>query len=275
MSQTILITGASSGIGKAAAHHFAAQGWNVIASMRQPEKEQELGQVPNIRLARLDVQDPATVAAAIAAGIAQFGAIDVLLNNAGFGQYGAFEAIAPAQIQAQFDVNVFGVMNTVRAILPHFRQRRAGLIINVSSGIGRFTLPMLSMYAASKFALEGFSEGLSYELLPLNIGVKIIEPGGVATAFHTRSNELFAANGGLTDYDAYAATAFGVLGAMGQARLSTAEEVAAVIYGAATDGTNTLRYVIAPDIQALFDARTNLPDQEYVNFMRKKFGLEA
>lgn len=267
----MLITGASSGIGKAAAKHFAALGWNVIASMRQPAKEQELTYLPNVLVVELDVQQPDTIHAAMAAGIKAFQHIDVLINNAGYGQNGIFEAITPAQVQEQFDVNVFGVMNTTRAILPHFRARRAGLIINVSSGAGRFTLPLLSLYAASKFALEGFTEALAYELLHLNIRVKIVEPGGASTGFIQAAEEKFAYDPALTDYAEYNTAVAGVFAGLAGAKLSTPEEVAAKIYQAATDPADTLRYVIGEDIQAMLEARASLSDQEYVAYMRQNF----
>lgn len=180
MTKTILITGTSSGLGKATARLFAHEGWNVVATMRRPEEERELVQLPNVLVTRLDVQDRVSITTAIEAAIARFGQIDALLNNAGFGLFGLFEATPPEKVAEQFNVNVFGVMDVTRALLPHFRQNKGGLILNISSGAGVFTLPMLSLYCASKFALEGFSEALSYELASQNIVVKIIEPGGIA-----------------------------------------------------------------------------------------------
>ena len=131
--KTILITGTSSGIGKATAKKFAAAGWNVIATMRAPEKEEELSAIKNIFLTKLDVQDKESIAAAIASGIEKFGSIDAIVNNAGFGVLGAFEKSTSEQIMQQFSVNVFGVMDVIKAILPHFREKQAGLIINITS----------------------------------------------------------------------------------------------------------------------------------------------
>src|SRR5258707_3808693 len=176
MTKTVLITGVSSGIGKAAALHFAKAGWNVVATLRQPDAAADLAALPNVLVTRLDVQVPATITTAIDAGIAHFGRIDALVNNAGFSLFGVFEAIPQAKIQEQFDVNLFGVMAVTRTILPHFRAHKRGTIINVSSGAGIFTLPMLSLYCASKFALEGFSEALAYELAAQNIAGQIVEP---------------------------------------------------------------------------------------------------
>jgi NAD(P)-dependent dehydrogenase (short-subunit alcohol dehydrogenase family) len=272
MNKTIILTGASSGIGKAAAKKFAAEGWNVIATMRNPEQEQELTQLPNVLVTKLDVQDPASIANAIQEGIDRFGQIDAVVNNAGYGQNGVFEAISPEQIQQQFDVNVFGVMNVTRALLPHFRQQKSGLILNISSGAGRFTLPLISLYAASKFALEGFSEALSFELSTLNIIVKIIEPGGTETNFSNVTREQFAHDPTLADYTPFTEAAGKMFAGMVAARLVTADDVAETIYTAATDGTDTLRYAVGnDDFQKRLTARAELPDQAYINVIREGF----
>ncbi|WP_353719228.1 SDR family oxidoreductase [Dyadobacter sp. 676] len=269
MSKTILITGASSGIGKAAALHFARNGWNVVATMRSPQTAPE--GFDNIFVTRLDVQLPGTIDEAIAAGIARFGRIDAVVNNAGYGQYGIFEAVTPEQVQAQFDVNVFGVMNTIRAILPHFREQKSGLIINISSGAGRFTLPLISLYNASKFALEGFSESLSFELAALNITVKIVEPGGTSTNFIKTSEEKYSAKP-LPEYDRFLNAAFRMFDNLKGMQLATAEEVAETIYEAATDGTNTLRYLIGnEDFQRRVQNRLTLPDQAYIESVREAY----
>ena len=197
------------------------------------------------------------------------------MKNAGYGEFGLFEAASEQQVRTQFEVNVFGVMNTIRAILPHFRERKEGMIINVSSGAGRFTLPLISLYAASKFALEGFSEALSFELDALNVRVKIIEPGGTATNFNKVSDEKFADKQPLQDYGQFVAAAGKMFESLRDMKLATAEEVAAVIYQAATDGTETLRYVVGnEDFKRRVAARLSMPDQEYVNSVKtgyKKF----
>ncbi|NHA04385.1 SDR family oxidoreductase [Mucilaginibacter sp. HC2] len=269
MNKVILITGASSGIGKESAKYFAAKGWHVIATMRNPEKETELNTIDNILVTKLDVQDTSSIAHAIETGISHFGHIDALVNNAGYGQMGIFEAMSKEQVINQLEVNVFGVMDTVKAILPHFRERKQGTIVNVSSGAGKFTLPMLSMYSASKFALEGFSEALSFELSTLNIKVKIVEPGGTTTNFGKTSQDVFAA--GIADYDPFLAAAGKMFDAMRNG-LVTAEDVAALIYEAATDNTDTLRYVIGnDDFMLRMKAREEMADQDYMNLMRSSF----
>ena len=271
MKKVILITGASSGIGKETAQYFAGKGWNVIATMRNPEKETELNQLDNILVVKLDVKDEETIKTAIATGIAHFGYINVLMNNAGYGQMGIFEATTQQQMANQFDVNVFGVMNTIKAILPYFRERKSGIILNISSGAGKFTLPLLSMYAASKFALEGFSEALSFELSALNIQVKIIEPGGTQTNFNQASADTFAHDSSLTDYDPFLTAANQMFNNMKQASITTME-VAEVIYKAATDGTTTLRYAIGnADFTKRLNDRQKMTDQEYVESIKSGF----
>lgn len=240
MKKTVLITGTSSGIGRAAAKCFAGNGWNVVATMRNPSAEAELVQLNDVRVIRLDVKDPHSIRRAIEEGIARFGRIDALVNNAGFGQYGLFEAIPREKIQEQFDVNVFGVMDVTRAILPHFRKNKGGMIVNVSSGAGLFTLPMISLYCASKFALEGFSEALAYELGSQNIAVKLIKPhGGVSsTHFSERSDWDLAKDASLAAYDGFVARTGESFARMTAARTTHSDDVAKVIFAAATDGTD-------------------------------------
>ncbi len=163
-------------------------------------------------------------------------------------------------------------MDVIRGILPHFRNNKSGLIINISSGAGVFTLPMLSLYCASKFALEGFSESLSHELASLNIIVKIVEPGGViSTNFGKRSSDEAAHNIALADYDAFVAGANALFADLRTQRLATEQDVAQVIFGAATDGTTRLRYVATGDILPLVKARRETSEEEYNRFMRARF----
>jgi len=201
-AKTVLITGASSGIGRATAELFAQNGWNVAATMRSPGTSDLGAASERIKLFKLDVTDQASVDAAVADVLREFGAIDVLVNNAGYGLMGPFEAQTDAQIRRQFETNVFGVLNVTRAVLPHMRERQQGRIVNVGSAAGRLTIPLYSMYSATKFALEGFSEGLWLELRQHNIKVKLIEPGMIKTDFFERSREI-ATKPGLTAYDTF------------------------------------------------------------------------
>jgi len=274
VTQTIVITGCSSGIGRATARRFAGGGWNVVATMRSPSPEDELAGMGGVLLLPLDVTDPASIERALAAGIERFGRIDALVNNAGYGQYGIFEALGPEQIQQQFAVNLFGVMATIRAILPHFRTNGAGAIINVSSGAGIFGLPMMSMYNASKFALEGFAESLWYELADQNIAVKQVIPhGGVSeTRFGERSAQDLAHDPALAGYNAFVARMGATFAAMASAQRIRAEDVAELIWQAATDGSTRLRYLIGSDERGFVKARRELSEEAYIAFMRAYFG---
>ncbi|GAB3503124.1 SDR family oxidoreductase [Emticicia fontis] len=271
MKKTVLITGASSGIGKATSLHFARQGWNVIATMRSPEKETELVNEPNILVTQLEVNDLASIDAAIQKGITQFVQIDALINNAGYGQQGLFEATSPEKIQAQFDVNVFGVMNVTRAILPHFRANKGGTIVNISSGAGRVTTPLLSIYSASKFAIEGFSESLAFELDSQGIKIKLIEPGYIATPFYERAVNSYAFDANLSDYNAFNEEMGEFFKSFAGGNKFTPADVANVIYTATTDGKHQLRYLAGPDLEQMMQVRTTKPEQEYVDFMRGLF----
>lgn len=272
MTKTVLITGCSSGIGLAAARLFAAKGWNVVATMRRLEEGGPLDALPNVLMARLDVEDRASIANAIEAGIARFGRIDALVNNAGYGQYGLFEALSEEQIRKQFDVNLFGVMNVTRALLPHLRDQGGGVIVNVSSGAGLFTLPMMSLYCASKFALEGFSEALSYELASQNIVLKLVIPhGGVnATRFAARQ-ATDAPAAFLPDYQGFVASTNAAFARMTGARSIAADDVAGSILEAVTDGSDRLRYLIGDDARGFVKARRELPEDDYIAFMRGHF----
>lgn len=273
--RAVLITGASSGFGEATARRFAAEGWAVAATMRDPGRAPDFSGFDHVAVLALDVTDPASIASAIAATIDRFGAIDVVVNNAGYGLFGVFEATPEAAIRAQFEVNVFGVMAVTRAVLPHFRARRAGVFVNISSGAGAFTLPAISLYAASKFALEGFSEALDYEVADLGIGVKIVEPGGVtSTKFGARSA---AEAGGLgavpADYGPFTAHTAEVFAKLRASRgLATEAEVANVILQAATDGTRQMRYVATEDIKPLIALRREASEAEYRAHMLATFG---
>ncbi|MEO8028110.1 MAG: SDR family NAD(P)-dependent oxidoreductase [Bryobacteraceae bacterium] len=163
-------------------------------------------------------------------------------------------------------------MNTIRAILPHFRKNKAGLILNVSSGAGIFALPMLSLYCASKFALEGLSESLSYELASQNIGIKIIEPGGVvSTAFGSRSGQEAAQNTPPPGYADFVTAMERIFQGLRANRLATEQDVADVIYAAATDGSSRLRYVATEDIKPMVKKRRETSEEEYIEFMRYEF----
>ena len=273
MSKTILITGSSTGIGRAAAFKFQQAGWNVIATMRSPEKESELKNLDNVLVTRLDVQDLDSINNALSQGIEKYGKIDVVLNNAGYGLMGTFESASRESIQRQFDVNVFGLFDVTRAVLPHFRNNKDGMYINVSSIGGRMTFPIISLYHSTKFAVEGFSESLRYEMEPLGIKVKVVEPGGVATDFATRSLD-FQHDENLTDYNEFVTKVNAAYeSSFDPNNMSTADMIADVIYEAATDGKNTLRYRAGADAHQLLTARDNNDDETFYGMMKQNLGL--
>ena len=183
MKKTVLVTGASSGFGRETVRVFVEKGWNVIATMRSPEKEEELSKIEGVMVVRLDVTDKRSIREAVAAGVSRFGGIDVLVNNAGYGAFGALEVAPDEVIRQQFEVNLFGLIDVTKAVLPGMRERKSGVIINVSSVGGRLTFPFATLYHATKFAVEGLTESLQYELNPLGIRLKIVEPGGYRTNF--------------------------------------------------------------------------------------------
>jgi NAD(P)-dependent dehydrogenase (short-subunit alcohol dehydrogenase family) len=270
-AKTIVITGASSGIGKATARLFAEKGWNVVATMRDPAKEQELRETDRLKLVALDVQDPAGPPAAAAAAVKAFGKIDVWLNNAGYGAFGPVEAGTRAQIQRQFDVNVFGLIACVHAVAPHFRANRAGVLINVSSIGGLMTVPSYGVYNASKFAVEGLSEGLWYELGMFGVKVKLIEPGAIKTDFGGRSMDAWDVSN-LPDYAEFMRKVKATRDAY--VRNSSAPDlVAGVIYAAATDPSDRLRYLAGPDARRLWGLRRWLGYRAQMKLVRRVFKL--
>ena len=275
MNKTVLITGTSSGFGASAANYFAGKGWNVVATMRDTDKTTDLHHSENIFVTRLDVEDPASVKDAVQTGIDRFGKIDVLVNNAGYGLFGVFESISTKAIHNQFAVNLFGPMDVTRAILPHFRQNRSGTVINVSSGAGAIGFPMASVYSSSKFALEGWSEALRYELGSLGIKVKLIEPGGAPqTGFLNRVGGETTGLPRIDDYLPFLEQTGKMFQSMAETSDADAvEKVVAAIYEAATDETGRLRYAPTADIQPILNARRGTSEEAYQKFTDSIFTL--
>ena len=264
MKKTILITGASSGIGKATTKHFLANGWNVVATMRTPGKETELINAENLQLERLDVLDLDSIQQAIQNGIKKFGKIDAIVNNAGYGAYGPLEAFPRENVIRQFNTNVIGLLDVSRAIIPHFRENQSGVMVNISSIGGQMTFPLGSLYHGTKFAVEGISESLHYEMNQIGVKVKIVEPGMIATDFGSRSFDFQA--GDIAEYEPI------IDGLMKQWQnpnntVSPPSTVAEVIYSAVTDGTSTLRYRAGDDANYLLDNRKKLSDEEFFALM--------
>lgn len=271
----VLVTGASSGIGRATAHLFADEGWKVVATMRNPDDARELAEREEIVVARLDVTDLASIAEAVRVAEERSGHVEVLVNNAGYGTYGPFETMAPAVMRRQFDVNVFGLFDVTRAVLPGMRAQRSGTIINVSSVGGRMAYPLGTPYHATKWAVEGASEAMHYELLPLGIHVRIIEPGGVNTDFGGRSF-VFDFDPDAEDYLPLVQMAQQALASDDGTATGTMEpaDCAAVILEAATWDGPRLRFVAGWGAKQLLANRYDAAqDEAFVAGLRASFGL--
>lgn len=271
MSKTVLITGSSSGIGKATAKHFHERGWNVVATMRTPEKERELTALDNVLVTRLDVEDSASMTAAVNESIKRFGGIDVLVNNAGFGSYGPLEAIPMENVRRQFDVNVIGLIEMMKAVLPHFREKKSGVIVNISSVGGRTTFPLGTLYHGTKWAVEGISEALSFELGLIGVRMKIVEPGAIKTDFAGRSFDF----NNDESLEAYQGLVQGIRAAMAPMMENGAEAsfCAEAIYAAATDESDRLRYLVGADAEMMAANREKHGDQKSVAWVKNMLGL--
>ncbi len=271
MKNTVLITGASSGIGRATAEYFAQQGWNVAATMRNPEKETELTRFSNLKCYRLDVTDTASIGKAIQDVIDDFGALDVVVNNAGYGADGVFEAMDDEFIRRQFDTNVFGLMRVTRAVIPYFRQRRKGTVIQVASMGGRLAFPLYSIYHGSKWAVEGFTEALQYELAPFGIRLRIIEPGAIKTDFYGGGRQ-FVKPENTSDYDEFVAKCEKLSMETGE-RGESPDKVARGIFKAATDKSRRLRYPVGAPAPMLLRLRKLIPDSWWFAVVRNSYRI--
>lgn len=270
MSKTILITGASSGIGKATTQYFLDKGWNVAATMRNTNDGAEWNGVDNALVAELDVTKEDTIQNAVNKTVEKFGKIDVLLNNAGYGTGGPLEATPMNKIKRQFDVNVNGLIATTKAVIPHMRKNKEGTIVNISSIGGRVTLPMFSMYHGTKWAVEGITESLQYELEPLGIKMKLVEPGAIATDFATRSLD-FNNDESLEEYQGTVGSLMS--GMQGTMESATSPRKVAEVIDAAIHG-DKLRYLAGEDAEQMMQARNIMNDREYLEMTKERFGLK-
>lgn len=266
MNRTVLITGASTGIGRASAIYFAKHGWNVAATMRHPDSMSSDFNMENIRTYPLDVTQPDSIKSAFAKILQDFEKIDVIVNNAGYGAVGVFEKATPIDIQQQFNTNVFGIMNMSREILPYFRKWGGGTIINISSMGGRLTFPLYSVYHATKWAVEGFSESLQFELRQFNIRIKVIEPGAIKTDFYSRSMHKFV-NPDIRDYDAYENRVYKNT-QLAETNAPGPEIVARKIFKAANSHSYKLRYPVGGLGPWLLIIRKMIPPAWYAKLVR-------
>jgi NAD(P)-dependent dehydrogenase (short-subunit alcohol dehydrogenase family) len=271
MKKTIFITGTSSGLGKLTAKHFAQRGWNVAATMRSPEKETELTGYDNIKIFKLDVTDIDQVKTATQQAIEAFGKIDVVVNNAGMGTYGALELAKEADIDWQFAVNTRGPINVIRAFLPHFREQGGGSFINISSFMGITTaVPIGSLYNMSKFALEGLTEGLYYELKPLNIELRLIEQGG-SKDNNFVDNVVWNVDPAITAYDELTAKLKHLFATAGDEHKDDPMVIVSAIYGLATGESKKFRTVIGASGNYLVGLRNSVPIEEYLDTIAANF----
>jgi NAD(P)-dependent dehydrogenase (short-subunit alcohol dehydrogenase family) len=245
---TVLITGCSSGYGLETARHFHSQDWNVVATMRTP-REDVLPQAERLRVVALDVTKPDSIAVALH----ESGPIDVLVNNAGIGAIGAFEATPIAAAREIFETNTFGVMAMTQAVLPQFRERRSGVVVNVTSSVTLARMPLVAIYTASKTAIDGFTASLALELEDFNVTVKLVEPGyGPSTNFTSNVQSP------IEDLipEAYAPFAQRVMAGFQQpSAVTRASDVAQTVWRAANDTTGQLRFPAGPDAVAQSQVR--------------------
>jgi len=265
--KVIFITGSSSGLGRAAARLFASRGWKVIATMRNPNSEKELTKIGGVMPMALDTTDVQQIQR-VAEQVVSSGGVDVVFNNAGYGLAGALEGLTDDQILRMVNTNMLGAIRTTKAFIPHFREKRSGLFINTTSIGGLMTVPFNSIYHATKWALEGWSESMAFELGQFGIGMKTIEPGGTKTDFFTRSFDT----GRHSAYDALVDKVMGVITDPKQmATYSTPEQIAEVVYEAATDEKDQLRYVAGEDAKAMYAMRLQMGDEAFRKAINQQF----
>ena len=267
--KTIFITGASTGLGKATAKLFQSKGWQVIATMRSPEKETELNQFANVTLLPLDVTNVNQINN-IVTGIMNKQHIDVVFNNAGYGLVGALESCTDGQITRQIETNFTGVLRVIKAFIPYFKLQRNGLFITTTSVCGFSSNPLSSVYNATKWALEGFSESISYDLAQFHIGIKTVAPGGIQSNFvnsmqaiidkdyevlNKRLGELFT-DGTLIEF-------------------TEAEKIAEVVYEAASDNKDQLRYFAGNDAYRIYQQRSEMGTENFRRNLTHLFNLES
>ena len=265
--KTVLITGCSSGFGKLTAKKFHEEGWNVIATMRAPEKEKELTDTDGMLVTRLDVTDVDSIKTAVAEGLDTFGSIDALVNNAGYGGHAFLEQYTDSQIQAMFDTNVFGVIKVSREVLPLMRKQRSGSIINVTSMVGHVGIALTSVYSATKYAVQGLSEAMSIEYKPFNISVKTVAPGAYGTNFTAATdNNLETGDDEIRENAQKIAAHFaGLVEQMLHqgGKEADPQEVADIIYRCVTEDTPT-HNIVGADSEMIMNMKNSMPHEEFL-----------
>jgi len=241
MNKTIFITGASSGLGKATAKLFAAKGWTVIATLRNPEKETELSQLPNVHLLQLDICNTNEIKD-VAAKAEQISPVDVLFNNAGYALGGDLEATSAEQIERQINTNLLGTILVTKAFIPYFKKRKNGIIISTSSIAAYIPEPFIAVYAATKAALEMWTAGMSFELEKVGISIKTIVPSSMQTSFLNNADMAFE-----PDYQADFNNYIGKLMSDADSVADKPKDIAEVVYESVTDDKKQLCYFAGND----------------------------
>jgi NAD(P)-dependent dehydrogenase (short-subunit alcohol dehydrogenase family) len=268
-----IVTGSSSGIGLESVLLLARNGYITYATMRSPEKDTSIkvaAQKENlpIRIIQLDVTDDSSVRNAINRIISEAGRIDILVNNAGYGLAGAFEDLSIEEIKAQFETNLFGLIRVTQSVLPTMRKQRSGRILNLSSGAGIFGYPGGSAYVSTKFALEGLSECIAYELDPFGIKVILIEPGFIKTNFSNAMVKARRAQDPASPYSGMMQKTMATTIELAK-NASPAELVANAILDAATNPNPRFRYPVGKDVESWAASKKNMDDLEFFNMMKK------
>jgi len=276
-SRAVLVTGCSSGIGRATAERLAASGWTVYATARKPETLSEL-EARGCRTLALDVTDEASMEAAVAAVEGEHGSVGALVNNAGYSQSGAIETVPMEKVRAQFETNVFGLVRLCQLVLPGMRRARSGRIVNLSSMGGKLVFPGGGFYHATKYAVEAISDALRFEVKGFGIDVVLVEPGLIRTEFGTTAaggvSEAGAGEGDYAQFNAHVASATAEIYESGGpiARLGgPPEAVAKVIDRALSTKRPRARYTVTPSAKVLIANHAVLPDRAWDALMRQQF----
>jgi NAD(P)-dependent dehydrogenase (short-subunit alcohol dehydrogenase family) len=270
-----VVTGSSSGIGFETSLTLARSGFFTYATMRNLAKGASIKSIATkeglpIRIAQLDVTEDRSINDAVHSIISDVGKIDVLVNNAGYGLNGAFEDLAMEEIKAQFETNLFGVIRVTQAVLPIMREQKSGIIVNISSAAGRFGYPAESAYVSTKFAIEGLSESMVYELEPFGIRVVLVEPGPIRTNFADGMVAAKKSQDPTSPYAEFMKKLNAVLASMRE-NASFPDLVAKVVLKAVTSENPSLRYLAGKDIETWMDAKRSMSDEEFRKTIKQNF----
>jgi NAD(P)-dependent dehydrogenase (short-subunit alcohol dehydrogenase family) len=268
-----VVTGSSTGIGYETSLILARNGFLTYATMRNLNKSESIESITAkenlpINIKQLDVTDDTSVKNAVEAISSETGRIDLLVNNAGYGLNGAFEDLAMDEIKTQYETNLFGLIRTTQAVLPIMRRQKSGTVINISSGVGRFGLPGSSAYVSTKFAVEGLSESMSYELEPFGIKVVLVEPGVIKTNF---VDGMVIARKSQDPKSPYSQIIQKMVTGLEEMMKngSSPDLVAKVVLNAATNENPSLRYLAGNDVEQLLESKRKMPDEEFYKMMKQ------